>query len=129
MKKSSIIAILGAVIILTGVNLAHAEHQAPQNLKISDIMTKIMKGGRNSLVRKVTDAKATKAEYILVGQYLEALGQHKTPPKGTAEGWLKKIAPLVQAGKLIQQGKPAGVILLKKNADCKGCHKLYKPED
>jgi len=91
---------------------------------MEDIMKKGMKGD-DSLLKKVTEDRATDAEKKLLVAYFQALTQHE-PEKGDAASWKAKTAALLAATQKVVKGDKAALAQLKETSNCKACHNVHK---
>ena len=104
---------LTAVVFAAGFAIAADEPK----YTIKEVMKATM--GKDKLVSKVVDGKATDDEKKSLVEYAEALAAGK-PKKGSDESWKKLTEAFLEAAKKAD-GKA-----LKEAANCSACHKEHK---
>lgn len=103
--------LFGMVFMLDG-----AVYGGKDPVTIKEVMKKAMKGG---LCGKVASGKANEDEKKELIALFTDLGKNK-PPKGDETAWKEKTKALLDAAKA-DDGKA-----LKKAANCKACHDVFK---
>jgi hypothetical protein len=118
-----------AVGLLAGLALTRAADDPKPKYTIKEVMQKAHKDDPDkdvvSIFTKVQKGKASDDEKKQLVELYTALGQNK-PPKGDADAWKAKTDALLVAAKEVVDGKDAGVVDLKKAADCGACHSVHK---
>ena len=114
-------AIIPAVLAF-GVLVAAAP-QEPKSIK--DVMNGVHKGGKDSVLTKITDGKGTDDDIKKLVSMYEFLATQK-PPMGDEKSWKDKTTALVAAAKEVSEKKP--VDNLKKATNCKACHDIHRPK-
>jgi hypothetical protein len=92
---------------------------------IKEVMKKAH-AGKDAILTKAGDAKATKEELKELVVLYESLAKNK-PPKGDLKDWEKRTAAMIKAAEAAlkdEKNVPALVKLVK--ANCAECHKLHK---
>jgi hypothetical protein len=114
--------ILGLVI---GLAALHAADEAPK-YSIKEVM-KMAHQGDSSLYKKVSSGKGSKEDKKKLVDLYTALAAD-TPKKGDADSWKDKTGALLDAAKAVEDDKDGAVKDLKKAADCKACHDVFRPK-
>jgi hypothetical protein len=81
--------------------------------------------GKDALLKKVQAGDASKEEMKELLAMYKALEVNK-PPRGDDADWKKRTKALVDGANAAVENKKDASDLLKKAADCKGCHDLHK---
>ncbi len=102
-----------------------AEEKPKEKLTIKKIMKEAHKKP-TELLKKVAMGKASKKEKDRLLHLYTAMSKMK-PPQGEAKSWKEKCGLLITAAKGAVDGKKDADKLLRKAANCKGCHQLHKP--
>lgn len=102
---------------LAAAVLACGYAAAAPKYTIKDVMKACM--GKDKLVSKVTEGKATDAEKKELVDYFKALAENK-PKKGSDDSWKTLTKALVEAA------EKADAEALKKATNCMACHKEHK---
>src|ERR1700681_1382737 len=98
----SCVAVALLLVLGDGVTSAGQKDGDPK-FTIKEVMTKAHKG-KDALLTKVKDGKASDAEAKDLLEMYTALTKNK-PPKGDAEDWKKRTDALVAGAKLVVDGK------------------------
>jgi hypothetical protein len=80
---------------------------------------------KDALLKKVQSGDASKEEMKELLAMYKSLEVNK-PPRGEEADWKKRTKALVDAANAAVEKKKDASDLLKKAADCKGCHDLHK---
>jgi hypothetical protein len=114
--------ILGLLIGLAALRAA----DETSKYTIKEVMKMAHTGG-NSLAKKVTSGKASKADDKKLVELYTALAADM-PPQGDGDVWKDKTGALLDAAKAVEDGKDGAAKDLKKAMDCKACHEVFKPK-
>jgi hypothetical protein len=90
---------------------------------IKEVMKKAH-AGKDSILTKVKEGKATEKDLKELVVLYEALAKNK-PPKGELKDWEKRTAELVKAANAAVKDEK-NVSALVKLVNCAECHKLHK---
>jgi len=118
-----------AAVVSLGIASIRADdktHDKPAPYTVEQVMKAIYKG-EDSIGKKVGEGKGTSADYDRLVEYLSALPLND-PPQGDAEGWKQKTTALLQAAIALKDGKPDALAQYNTAANCKACHRIYRPE-
>lgn len=128
MMNKSLFAIAGCGVVacLIGLPSFAADEDTKPKFTIKDVMKKCMAPKGDKLCQKVQSGDATDEEKKELVTMFEALAKNK-PEKGDEESWKEKTGALVAAAKAAAEGDDKAGAMLKKAADCKGCHSKHKP--
>lgn len=119
----SALAIACVAVVTTAVTLDAQAAEKPK-YSMEDIMKKGLKGD-DSLLKKVTEDRATDEEKKLLVGYFQALTHHE-PSKGDAASWKAKTGALLAATQKVVKGDKAALAQLKEASNCKACHNVHK---
>ena len=112
--------------LMAGLGVFWAADEAKPKYDIEEIMEKAHKG-KPSLLKQVTEGKASEAQKKQLVEYYEALAKNK-PEKGSEADWKKRTTALVKAAKQVANGNAAARQQLGRAASCKACHQAHKPD-
>ncbi len=93
---------------------------------IEDVMHKAFKG-KQSLVVRVADGKASADEAKSLLEYVKALDAANAP-KGDQAAWKKKTGAIVKAAEGVVAGNKEANEQLRAATNCKACHDDHKPD-
>lgn len=112
---------LGLAALILTASYAGADDKPKYTIK------EVMKAahGKDKLLSKVTDGKASDEDKKKLLEYYEAMAKNK-PAKGTSESWKKLNDAIVAAAKDVVDGKEGAVEALKKATKCGDCHPSHK---
>lgn len=102
--------------------LVAASQDKPKAIK--DVMA-AHKGGKDSMLTKILEGKATDDDVKKLVVLYEGLVSFK-PPQGDEKSWKDKTEALHAAAKELAEKKAGAVDKLKKASDCKACHSVHK---
>lgn len=95
-----------------------------------ELIEKAMKEGhkgKTSIVEKIKDGSATKADIEKLHNFYLEMSKVK-PPRGDAEAWKKKTTQLADlTGKIAKDDEKAKAAF-GKAVNCKACHDAHRPE-
>jgi len=111
---------------IVGLGLYQAREDDKPKFTIKEVMKATHKKG--GLKDKALKGNASEEEKKELLECYTALSKNK-PPQGEAAEWKERTSALVKAAKEIVEDKPDGVKDLRKAANCKGCHDLFKPKE
>jgi hypothetical protein len=123
MKTFRFTLLLSALALCTGTSLVAAD--APK-YTIKEVMKTLHKGDDN-IAKHVLQGKGTKDEINQLVEYYQSLPQ-ATPKQGDIQVWKQKATALYASAKALQAGQPNALAAYKQAANCKECHKLFKPD-
>ena len=93
---------------------------------IKEVMKALHKGDDN-IAKHVLQGKGTKEEIAKLVEYYQSLPLN-TPKQGDPQVWKQKATALYMSAKALQAGQPNALATYKDAANCKACHKDFKPE-
>ncbi len=103
--------------------LVGAAQEKPTSVK--DVMNIAHKGGKDSMLSKITGGSGSEADAKKLVELYEFLATQK-PPQGEEASWKEKTGALVSAAKEMAEKKSADN--LKKASNCKACHDVHRPK-
>lgn len=95
-----------------------------------ELIEKAMKEGhkgKTSIVAKIKDGSASKAEIEKLQKFYQEMSKVK-PPRGDAEAWKKKTTQLANLTGKLAGGDEKAKAPFEKAVNCKACHEAHKPE-
>ena len=95
-----------------------------------ELIEKAMKEGhkgKTSIVAKIKDGSATKADIEKLHKFYQEMSKVK-PPRGDAEAWKKKTTQLANLTGKLAKGDEKAKAAFGKAVNCKACHSKHKPE-
>jgi hypothetical protein len=126
------ISVLAAIVLAgAGLDTYQAAFQDKPKYTIEQVMQTAHKPpakDKPTLLKTVTDGKASKEDKEKLLELYTALGQNK-PPKGDPKSWKDKTDALVSAAKSILADEKGAADKLKKATTCVTCHDAHKAED
>ena len=121
--RSKIVAIVAAAGLTLALN-AMADDAG------HELIEKAMKEGhkgKTSIVAKIKDGSASKADIEKLQKWYQEMSKVK-PPRGDAEAWKKKTTHLATLTGKIAEGNEKAKAAFGKAVNCKACHNAHKPE-
>jgi hypothetical protein len=93
---------------------------------IKEVMKKAH-AGKDAILAKAGDGKATKEELKELVVMYESLAKNK-PPKGELKDWEKRTAAMIKAAEAaLKDEKNVAALVKLVKANCAECHKLHRP--
>jgi hypothetical protein len=114
-----------AIAFLAGPAIVRADAPAPK-YTVEEIMKAVFKG-EDSTGKKISQGKATQADYDKLVEYVSALPLNDAP-QGDPAGWKQKTTALLVAATALKEGKPGALAEYTQAANCQACHRVYRPE-
>ena len=93
---------------------------------VEEVMKAVFKG-EDSTGKKISQGKATQADYDKLVEYVSALPLNDAP-QGDPVGWKQKTTALLTAANALKDGKPGALAQYTQAANCQACHRVYRPE-
>lgn len=123
-------AVGGGLLTAAGLMQAIAWAQAADAPKpkhtIEEVMEGAHKGGKDSLLSKVADGKASAEEKSELLDLYISMSENE-PPQGDPESYHKLANNAVLAAARVVVGREGAEKEIKKAVNCAACHKAHKP--
>ena len=113
------------ITFLAGTAIVRADAPAPK-YTVEEIMKAVFKG-EDSTGKKISQGKATQADYDKLVEYVSSLPLNDAP-QGDPAGWKQKTTALLAAATALKEGKPGALAQYSQAANCQACHRVYRPE-
>ena len=116
-----------AIVAAAGISLAFNAMADDHGHELIEKAMKEGHKGKTSIVAKIKDGSASKADIEKLHTFYQEMSKVK-PPRGDAKAWKKKTTQLANLTGKIAKGDAKAKAAFGKAVNCKACHNKHKPE-